>query len=114
MLSQLAQCEYAFKKSRMIAKASSVQLRNHEKLSQEISVDIEKAKEDIEVLKGELEEAKKIHNNQVEYEVLGNAIKEHPSRTLTDEELIQVKEEFLVLEVSFNFLLLVREHEFIC
>lgn len=107
MLSQLDQCEYAFKKSRIIAKASSAQLRNQERLSQGISFDIEKAKKDIEIIKGEFEEAKKIHNNQVEYEVLNNAIKEQPSRIMIDEELSQVKEELLVLEVSFYFCLLV-------
>lgn len=105
MLSQLDQCEYAFKKSRIIAKASSAQLRNQERLSQEISFDIEKAKKDIEIIKGELEEAKKIHNNQEEYEVLYNAITEQKSRIMIDEELSQVKEELLVLEVSFFCLL---------
>lgn len=103
MLAQLAQCEYALKKSRMIAKASSAQLRNHERLSREMSLQIETAKKDIKTMKGELEQAKKIHNNQVEYEVLGNAVKAQPSRKLTDEELKQVKEELLLLEVSFYF-----------
>ncbi|KAG5323569.1 THOC7 protein, partial [Acromyrmex heyeri] len=70
MLSQLAQCEFAQKKSRLVSNMSREELKSYENLSKEIEVQIEKAKEDIEKTKAELQDAKRVRKNRIEYDVL--------------------------------------------
>uniref|UniRef100_A0A1B6M5F0 THO complex subunit 7 homolog n=1 Tax=Graphocephala atropunctata TaxID=36148 RepID=A0A1B6M5F0_9HEMI len=102
MFSQLTQCEYAFTKSRMVAKMSSSELQNYENLSKQISFDIEKSKQDIEGTKDEFQKAKTVRKNRVEYGVLANVINEQPDRKQTDEKLTQLKKELQSLEEQSN------------
>uniref|UniRef100_A0A1B6FLV3 THO complex subunit 7 homolog n=1 Tax=Cuerna arida TaxID=1464854 RepID=A0A1B6FLV3_9HEMI len=102
MFSQLTQCEYAFTKSRMVAKMSSAELQNYENLSKQISLEIEKSKQDIEGTKEEFQHAKTIRKNRVEYGVLANIINEQPDRKQTDEKLTQLKKELQSLEEQSN------------
>ncbi|XP_054273349.1 THO complex subunit 7 homolog [Macrosteles quadrilineatus] len=98
ILSQLTQSEYTFTKSRIMATTSSAELQNYENLLQQISDDIERAKQEIGEKKLEFKKAKIIRKNRAEYEVLANVINEQPDRKQTDEKLSQLKKELNSLE----------------
>lgn len=98
MLAQLAQCEFAMTKSELAAQMSAAELQNYKNLSQEIEKKILTAKEDIEKTKVELQEAKTVRKNRIEYDVLAKIINEQPDRKETDEKLSQLKKELGNLE----------------
>ncbi|EFN77072.1 THO complex subunit 7-like protein [Harpegnathos saltator] len=93
MLSQLAQCEFAQKKSRLVSNMSREELQSYEKLSEEIEVQIEEAKKEIETTKAELQDAKRVRKNRIEYDVLAKVINEQPDRLETDIKLATLREE---------------------
>ncbi|KYN03042.1 LisH domain-containing protein ARMC9 [Cyphomyrmex costatus] len=93
MLSQLAQCEFAQKKSRLVSNMSREELKSYEKLSKDIEVQIEKAKEDIEKTKTELQDAKRVRKNRIEYDVLAKVINEQPDRLETHIKLDTLQQE---------------------
>ncbi|KAK0090223.1 hypothetical protein PV325_002293 [Microctonus aethiopoides] len=93
MLSQLAQCEYAQKKSKLVSIMSQDELNNYEVLSKQIEVEIEEAKKDIEKTKAELQEAKQIRKNRMEYDVLAKIINEQPDRKETNIKLTTLEQE---------------------
>ncbi|XP_033212291.1 uncharacterized protein LOC117169891 [Belonocnema kinseyi] len=93
MLCQLAQCEFAQKKSRFVSSMSQEELRNYEELSKEIEIEIEEAKKDIEQTKIELEEAKRVRKNRIEYDVLAKVINEQPDRVETNAKLDTLRDE---------------------
>lgn len=99
MLSQLAQCEFAQKKSRLVSNMSQEELQSYEQLSKEIEVQIEKAKEDIEKTKVELQDAKRVRKNRIEYDVLAKVISEQPDRLDTDMKLATLRQELDSLKV---------------
>lgn len=100
MLSQLAQCEYAQKKSKLVSIMSQDELNNYEILSKQIEVEIEEAKKDIEKTKAELQEAKQIRKNRMEYDVLAKIINEQPDRKETNIKLTTLEQELGFLKVS--------------
>ncbi|XP_012276997.1 THO complex subunit 7 homolog [Orussus abietinus] len=93
MLSQLAQCEFAQKKSRLVSNMSQEELKNYEALFNHIEVEIEEAKKDIEATKLELLEAKRIRKNRIEYDVLAKVINEQPDRLKTHTKLNTLHDE---------------------
>lgn len=102
MLSQLSQCEFAQKKSRLVSNMSQEELKNYENLSSEIDVEIEEAKKSIETTKVELQEAKQVRKNRIEYDVLAKVINEQPDRLDTDVKLATLQKELGKLRVR-NF-----------
>lgn len=99
MLSQLAQCEFAQKKSRLVSGMSQEELKNYERMSTDIEVQIEEAKKDIEKTKLELQEAKRVRKNRIEYDVLAKVINEQPDRMETDVKLATLRKELGTLKV---------------
>lgn len=99
MLTQLAQCEFAQKKSRLVSTMSEEELESYEKLAKEIKIEIEEAKKDIETTKAELQEAKQIRKNRIEYDVLAKVINEQPDRKQTNIKLATLSEELGHLKV---------------
>lgn len=99
MLSQLAQCEFAQKKSRLVSNMSREELKSYEQLSKEIEIQIEKAKEDIEKTKVELQDAKRVRKNRIEYDVLAKVINEQPDRLETHIKLDTLQQELGALKV---------------
>ncbi|XP_047002058.1 THO complex subunit 7 homolog [Schistocerca americana] len=93
MLAQLSQCEFAMTKSRLSAEMSAAELRNYESLAEEIERRIQNAKEEIESTKQELQEAKTVRKNRIEYDVLAKVINEQPDRRETDEKLSTLRKE---------------------
>ena len=93
MLSQLAQCEFAQRKSRLVSNMSQEELKSYEQLSKEIEIQIEEAKRDIEKTKAELQDAKRVRKNRIEYDVLAKVINEQPDRVETNLKLATLREE---------------------
>ncbi|XP_034942420.1 uncharacterized protein thoc7 [Chelonus insularis] len=93
ILSQLAQCEFAQKKSRLVSTMSQEELQSYEQLSQQIEVEIEEAKKEIETTKIELQDAKQIRKNRIEYDVLAKVINQQPDRKETNMKLEALKQE---------------------
>ncbi|CAB0043122.1 unnamed protein product [Trichogramma brassicae] len=98
MLPQLSQCEYAQKKSRIAAQMSQDELKNYEELADEIELEIKEAKLNIEKTKAELQEAKRVRKNRIEYDVLAKVIMEQPDRKETDLKLANLQKELSVLK----------------
>ncbi|XP_076167874.1 THO complex subunit 7 [Ptiloglossa arizonensis] len=93
MLSQLAQCEFAQRKSRLVSNMSQEELKSYEQLSKEIEIQIEEAKRNIEKTKTELQDAKRVRKNRIEYDVLAKVINEQPDRVETNLKLATLREE---------------------
>lgn len=100
MLAQLAQCEFAQRKSRLVSNMSEEELKNYENLSSQIDLEIEQAKKSIETTKVELQHAKQVRKNRIEYDVLAKVINEQPDRQGTDVKLATLQEELGSLKVS--------------
>ena len=99
MISQLAQCEFAQRKSRLVSNMSEEELKNYENLASEIDLEIEEAKKNIETTKVELQEAKQVRKNRIEYDVLAKVINEQPERLDTDVKLSTLQKELATLRV---------------
>lgn len=99
ILMQLAQCEFAQRKSRQVSNMSQDELTSYEQLSEEIEVQILKAKEDIEKTKVELQDAKRVRKNRIEYDVLAKVINEQPDRRETYTKLETLQQELGALKV---------------
>ncbi|XP_011311065.1 THO complex subunit 7 homolog [Fopius arisanus] len=93
IISQLAQCEFAQKKTRLVSAMSQEELKKYEKLSKDIEVEIEEAKKGIDATKIVLQEAKQIRKNRIEYDVLAKVISEQPDRMETNKKLETLREE---------------------
>lgn len=100
MLSQLAQCEFAQRKSRLVSNMSQEELKSYSNLSNEIEIQIEEAKKEIEKTKVELHEAKRVRKNRIEYDVLAKVINEQPDRLETNEKLATLRQELGSLKVT--------------
>lgn len=100
MLSQLAQCEFAQRKSRLVSNMSQEELKSYEQLSKEIEIQIEEAKRNIEKTKTELQDAKRVRKNRIEYDVLAKVINEQPDRVETNLKLATLREELDKLKVN--------------
>ncbi|KAI5736720.1 hypothetical protein M8J76_006395 [Diaphorina citri] len=100
MLLQLTQCEHAFEKSRLQLVMSNCELENYERLARNIETAIQTARGDIEETKVELEQAKTVCKNKVEYEVLAKVINEQPDRKQTKTELEERRKQHALLEAQ--------------
>ena len=98
MIAQLAQCEFAMKKSDFAAKMMKQELKNYETISDTIESVIKVAKRQIDQSKESLVMAKKIRKNRMEYDVLAKVINQQPDRKNTVQELGRLKEELNQLE----------------
>ncbi|XP_058453632.1 THO complex subunit 7 homolog [Malaya genurostris] len=93
LLAQLAQCEFAMKKSDFCAKMMQQELKNYATISDTIETGIETAKTQIVQSKQNLVLAKKIRKNRMEYDVLAKIINQQPDRKNTIKELDMLKHE---------------------
>ncbi|KAF7993112.1 hypothetical protein HCN44_005893 [Aphidius gifuensis] len=98
ILAQLAEIEFTQNKSRLVSAMRQEELKNYEQLSNEIEDEIEKAKKSIETTKQELQNAKQIRKNRIEYDVLAKVINEQPDRKETNAKLETLKNELGTLK----------------
>jgi len=80
MLGQLAGIEFNMTKSRLVTSMNKREETNYADLEKDIALGIEEAKKEIQETKLELERAKQIRKNRLEYDELGKEILEHPDR----------------------------------
>ncbi|XP_055547547.1 THO complex subunit 7 homolog [Wyeomyia smithii] len=98
LLAQLAQCEFAMKKSDFCASMMEQELKNYATISDAIETGIETAKSQIIQSKQNLVLAKKIRKNRMEYDVLAKIINHQPDRKNTIKELDMLKQELNQLQ----------------
>lgn len=72
---------------------SDEELKNYEIMSDQIDVEIQEAVKDIDLTKNELQEAKQIRKNRIEYDVLAKVINEQPDRQETNLKLATLRQE---------------------
>ncbi|KAK4326391.1 hypothetical protein Pmani_003107 [Petrolisthes manimaculis] len=84
---QLAAIEHSSLKWKSIVDMNNGEINNYELLRDETSANVEKACVAIEEAKQELEEARQVRRNRLEYDALARLIKEHPPRSDTANKL---------------------------
>lgn len=100
MLAHLAQCEFAVAKARLTSTMSAAELQNYENWSNQIDLDIASALQNIEKTKHELQNARTVRRNRIEYDLLAKVINEQPDRCKTNEELAQLKKDLSALQAT--------------
>ncbi|KAG0716430.1 THO complex subunit 7 [Chionoecetes opilio] len=87
LLTQLATIEHSSLKWKSIVDMNNEEIKNYETLREETSTNVEKACVAIDDAKQELEEARQVRRNRLEYDALARLIKEHPPRSDTANKL---------------------------
>lgn len=100
LLAQLAQVEFAMKKSNLSSTMMKGELKNYEKISEQIGSGIELVKQQIDQNKENLVVAKKIRKNRMEYDALAKIITQQPDRQETVAKLNNLKDELNELETT--------------
>ncbi|XP_022903781.1 THO complex subunit 7 homolog [Onthophagus taurus] len=93
MLSQIAQCEFAMRRSLLLQKTNQRELENYKIIQSVLEEKILKVKKAIEEIKIELEQAKILKQNMMMYDLLAQSIQEQPARKDTDKRLMELKAE---------------------
>ena len=95
MLVMLDDAEMAMKKSTLVQGMNERELLQYESLNSSLQRDIDRSKQQIQIVKQDLEKAKIIRKNRMEYDPIVAQIKEFPTRKQT-----QAKIESLVKQAS--------------
>lgn len=98
MLAQINQCEFAVRRSQLLAKTSDHQLNCYKELQQKLQGQIQAVKDAIELGKENLDKAKVLKHNRMMYDMLAKSIKDEPARKETDKRLSDLKTELGSLE----------------
>jgi len=93
MLGQLTGIEFNMTKSRLVTGMNKREETNYADLEREIALGIEEAKKEIQETKLELEQAKQIRKNRLEYDELGKEVMEHPDRESSEARIRAINEE---------------------
>ncbi|XP_037789522.1 THO complex subunit 7 homolog [Penaeus monodon] len=87
LLTQLASIEHSSLKWKAIVDMNQEEIKHYELLRDETSRSVEDAYVAIGIAKQELEEARQVRRNRLEYDALARLIKEHPPRSDTANKL---------------------------
>ncbi|XP_029205180.2 THO complex subunit 7 homolog isoform X2 [Acropora millepora] len=90
---QLAQCEFAIRKTQTVFEMNEHETENYEKVYDEIEQSITHAYEEIAGCKAELQQAKRIRRNRQEYDALAKVIAKHPERQETLKQIEELDKE---------------------
>ncbi|XP_037071736.1 THO complex subunit 7 homolog [Pollicipes pollicipes] len=93
LMSQLSQCEFSIAKSQQGCKMNAIELENYETLYKQIDSGTELVKAEIVQAKEELNKAKQIRRNRMEYDALAKVINQQPDRKETEARLAELKAE---------------------
>lgn len=93
MVAQIAQCEYAAQKSLRCYNMNNEEQRHYDKLYSRIEEGIVSAQKDIETTKKELQEARQIRRNKMEYDALAAIIQTQPDRKTNQEKLSLLRQD---------------------
>lgn len=102
---QLLQCQWTDEKTKQVQKMNEREADTYEQLFERIRSEIEQAEKEIFETKIELEQARKIRRNRMEYDAMAKQINVYPTRAITGKkkqethaELNRLKEEEEMLE----------------
>ncbi|XP_068714608.1 THO complex subunit 7 homolog [Montipora foliosa] len=90
---QLAQCEFAIRKTQTVFEMNELETDNYEKIYDDIEQSITHAYEEIASCKTELQQAKRIRRNRQEYDALAKVIAKHPERQETLKQIEELEKE---------------------
>ncbi|EFX71485.1 hypothetical protein DAPPUDRAFT_201659 [Daphnia pulex] len=93
MIGQIAQCEFAATKSLRCCEMNTAEQQHYDDLYNQIEEGIVSAKKDIEATKKELQEARQIRRNKMEYDALAAIIQTQPDRRSNQEKLSLLRQE---------------------
>jgi len=93
MIAQISQCEFAAQKSYICSKMNQAEQKQYEELYQTIEKGIVAAQQDIEDTKKELQQARQIRKNKMEYDNLADIIQKQPDRKTNQEKLAVLRKE---------------------
>lgn len=93
ILAQLCLIEHSRKKSELITKSNDEQLIKYQQLHAEYEEKINKIKDEIAKQRGELEKAREIKHNRIQYDLLANGISNEPPRTEMKNKLIALQKQ---------------------
>lgn len=100
LLTQLAAIEHSSVKWRSIVDMNEVEIQHYDVLRDETSENVKKANIAIDDAKQELEEARQVRRNRLEYDVLARLIKEHPPRSDTANKLALLNQQLQSLKAK--------------
>lgn len=102
---QLLQCQWTDEKTKLVQAMNEREANTYEELFERIRSEIEEAENEINETKVELEEARKIRRNRMEYDAMAKQINAYPTRSVTGKkkqeihtELNRLKDEEEMLE----------------
>ncbi|XP_071524718.1 THO complex subunit 7 homolog [Panulirus ornatus] len=93
LLTQLAAIEHSSLKCKSIVDMNQEEIQHYELLRDETSTNVEEACIAIGDAKQELEEARQVRRNRLEYDALARLIKEHPPRSDTANKLAHLTQQ---------------------
>uniref|UniRef100_A0A914X281 Uncharacterized protein n=1 Tax=Plectus sambesii TaxID=2011161 RepID=A0A914X281_9BILA len=93
LIKQIELAEFSMRKQTMIYAMNEQQIDSYAALCTEIEEDLKRAQDSISEAKKELHQAKQVRKNRQEYDLMAKMIEEQPSRSETNEKLMQVKQD---------------------
>ncbi|XP_064102397.1 THO complex subunit 7 homolog [Macrobrachium nipponense] len=100
LLTQLAGIEHSSLKWKGIIDMNELEIKHYDGLREETSKNVKKACVAIEDAKQELEEARQVRRNRLEYDALAKLIKEHPPRSDTADKLTLLNQQLQSLKAK--------------
>ena len=100
MLAQLVQCDLAMNKSYLCCAMNIAEQKQYEELYKEIEKGIVSTQHKIEETKMELQQARQIRRNKMEYDALAAIIQTQPDRKTNQERLAQLRSDLQASELE--------------
>nr|CAH7750241.1 unnamed protein product [Callosobruchus chinensis] len=97
ILAQLSSIEHSRRKAELVVRANNDQSGKYQQLHAEFEKQINDIKEGIAKQKVELENAKKVKQNRIQYDMLARSIEAEPPRKKTNDQLTQLQQELKAL-----------------
>ena len=115
LMSQLMQIEWSDAKSKLVQEMNIKEASNYEGILEKIKTQIESAEADIVEAKKELQEARHIRKNRMEYDAMAKQINQYPSREVTGKNIEDIQTELARLteeEERLDSKLQMRKNQF--
>lgn len=100
MVAQVAQCEFAATKSLLCISMNQAEQGKYKELCDTIARRIDSARQDIEAAKRDLQDARQIRRNKMEYDALAAIIQGQPDRRTNQERLAHLRSELETSEAE--------------
>ncbi|CAH1957613.1 unnamed protein product [Acanthoscelides obtectus] len=97
ILAQLSLTEHSRKKAELVVRANNDQLNKYQQLHGDFEQQINDIKNEIANQKVELENAKKVKQNRIQYDMLARSIEAEPPRKQMNAQLTRLQEELKAL-----------------